>query len=68
VANKAKRRLADDIPLSFNEALKYARGEKADVVVHYVVPSATKARKAERILGIAPRRNAIKRGLRSRAS
>ena len=35
-SRKAKPSLADDIFASLNEALKYARGEKADVIVHRV--------------------------------
>ncbi len=52
---KAKRSLADDIQASFQEALTYARGEKADVIVHRVVPSAAKARRARIKLGLSPR-------------
>jgi putative transcriptional regulator len=44
--SKAKPSLADDIMASWQEALKYARGEKADVVVHRVIPSDTDARLA----------------------
>lgn len=65
---KVKRsRLADDILLSLNEALKYRRGEKADVIVHRVVPSATAAREARQILGIDPKPKAVRRALRSKA-
>ena len=39
--NKSTPSLADDIRASLQEALKYARGEKADVIVHRVVPSHT---------------------------
>ncbi|HKM87769.1 MAG TPA: hypothetical protein VJX48_04125 [Xanthobacteraceae bacterium] len=49
---KAKRSLADDIRAGLQEALKYARGEKADVIVHRVVPSESKARKARMKLGL----------------
>jgi putative transcriptional regulator len=53
---KVKRsRLADDILLGLNEALKYARGEKADVVVHRVTPSHTDAREARHKLGLSQR-------------
>ena len=52
---KAKLSLADDIQASLREALKYARGEKADVIVHRVVPSAAKARRARIKLGLSPR-------------
>ena len=47
MAKKVKRsRLADDIFASLNEALKYARGEKADVIVHHVTPSRSDTREA----------------------
>ena len=56
MAKKVKRsRLADDILLSLNEALKYARGEKADVIVHRVIPSHTDAREARHKLGLSQR-------------
>ena len=47
--------LADDIFASLDEALKYARGEKADVVVHTVIPSDTDARLARHRLGLTQR-------------
>ena len=52
---KAKPSLADDLCAGLREALKYARGEKADVIVHHVVPSNSAARKARQKLGL-PRR------------
>jgi putative transcriptional regulator len=52
--NKATPSLADDIFASLNEALKYARGEKADVIVHRVTPSRSDARKARIKLGLSP--------------
>jgi DNA-binding transcriptional regulator YiaG len=56
MAKKVKRsRLADDIFASLNEALKYARGKKADVIVHRVVPSHTDAREARHKLGLSQR-------------
>jgi putative transcriptional regulator len=51
----AKPSLADDIRASWQEALKYARGEKADVIVHRVVPSHTDAREARHKLGLSQR-------------
>jgi putative transcriptional regulator len=54
-SRKATPNLADDILLSLNEALKYARGEKADVIVHRVVPSHTDAREARHKLGLSQR-------------
>jgi putative transcriptional regulator len=53
--NQARPSLADDIRVGLQEALKYARGEKADVIVHRVVPSATDAREARIKLGLSPR-------------
>ncbi len=56
MAKKVKRnRLADDIVASLNEALKYARGEKADVMVHHVVPRHSDAREARHKLGLSQR-------------
>jgi hypothetical protein len=52
---KAKRSLADDIRAGLQEALKYARGEKADVIVHRVVPRAANARRARMKLGLSER-------------
>jgi hypothetical protein len=52
---KAKPSLADDICASLQEALKYARGEKADVIVHRIVPSAAAARRARVKLGLSQR-------------
>jgi putative transcriptional regulator len=53
--NGAKPSLADDIRASWQEALKYARGEKADVIVHRVVPRHTDAREARMKLGLSQR-------------
>jgi hypothetical protein len=59
MAKKVKRlkrsSLADDIRASLQEALKYVRGEKADVIVHRVVPRASKARQARIKLGLPQR-------------
>ena len=52
---KKKPGLADDIMASWEEALKYARGEKADVVVHRVTPSDTDVRLARHKLGLSQR-------------
>jgi hypothetical protein len=52
---KAKLGLADDIRASLQEVLKFARGEKADVFVHRVVPSAADARRARVKLGLSQR-------------
>jgi putative transcriptional regulator len=51
----AKPSLADDIRASWQEALKYARGEKAAVIVHHVVPRASDAREARHKLGLSQR-------------
>jgi putative transcriptional regulator len=53
--NKAKPSLADDIRASWQEALKYARGEKANVIVHRVVPRHSDARLARLKLGLSQR-------------
>jgi hypothetical protein len=59
MAKRAKKRkrdkptLADDIRASFNEARDYFAGKKTNVIVHTVVPSAAKARKARRTLGLS---------------
>ncbi len=51
----AKLSLADDIRASWQEALKYVRGEKADVIVHRVVPRDTDVREARLKLGLSQR-------------
>jgi hypothetical protein len=60
--NEAKPNLADDILHGLQEALKYTCGEKADVIVHRVVPSAAKARRARIKLGVS-RHQTRSRGL-----
>ncbi len=56
MANKeVKSRLADDISVSLNEALKFARGEKAEVIVHRVTPRKSDAREARIKLGLSQR-------------
>jgi hypothetical protein len=52
---KAKPGLADDIRVSLREGLKYVCGEKADVIVHRVVASKSKARAARLALGLSQR-------------
>lgn len=69
--NKATPSLADDIRASLQEALKYARGEKADVIVHRVVPSQSDARDARRKLGLEVIKNepkAVRRAIAKRNS
>jgi len=58
MAKKVKKRksepsLADDIRASWQEALKYARGEKADVIVRRVTPRHSDAREARLKLGLS---------------
>jgi hypothetical protein len=48
---KTKPSLADDIRASLQEALKYACGEMADVIVHRVTPRDSDAREARLKLG-----------------
>jgi hypothetical protein len=52
-SRKKKRRLADDLRESFEEAFRWARGEKTGAIVHTVVPSAAKAQKARQTLGLS---------------
>jgi putative transcriptional regulator len=53
--NKATPSFADDIRASLQEALKYARGEKTDVIVHRVVVRDSDAREARHKLGLSQR-------------
>jgi putative transcriptional regulator len=60
MAKKVKGRkksasVADDILASWDEALRWARGEKTGAVVHTVVPSDTDARLARHRLGLSQR-------------
>jgi len=50
-----KPRVADDILVSLEEAVRWARGEKTDVIVHRVTPSDTDAREARHKLGLSQR-------------
>jgi putative transcriptional regulator len=52
---KRKPSLADDIRASWEEALRYARGEKTGAIVHRVTPSDTDAREARHKLGLSQR-------------
>lgn len=52
---KNKPTLADDIRASLEEAVRWARGEKVDVIVHHIVPSDTDARLARHKLGLSQR-------------
>ena len=53
--DKEKPSLANDIRASWQEALKYARGEKANVIVHRVTPRNSDAREARIKLGLSQR-------------
>jgi len=53
--DKEKPSLANDIRASWQEALKYARGEKANVIVHRVTPRDSDAREARIKLGLSQR-------------
>ena len=72
MAKKVTRRnkkptLANDLRSSLQEAVRWARGEKVDVVVHTVIPSAAKARKARLTLGVSQREpKAVKRALKDK--
>jgi len=52
---KKKPNLTDDIRASWEEALRYARGEKTGAIVHTVIPSDTDARLARHKLGLSQR-------------
>jgi putative transcriptional regulator len=52
---KVKVSLADDIRASWQEALKHARGEKANIVEHRIAPRHTDAREARMKLGLSQR-------------
>jgi putative transcriptional regulator len=52
---KAMPRLADDIRASWGEALKYFNREKADVIVHHILPRESDAREARMKLGLSQR-------------
>ena len=53
--NGMKPGLADDIRTSWREALKYVRGERANMVVHRVTPHDSDARQARLKLGLSQR-------------
>jgi hypothetical protein len=52
---RAEASLADDIRAGLRKALKYARGEKADVIVDRIVPLAAHARQARMKLALSQR-------------
>ena len=55
MAKKMKRRLADDLLESLNEAHDYFAGKKTGAVVHRVTPSQSDAREARHKLGLSQR-------------
>jgi len=55
MAKKMKRRLADDLLESLEEARDYFAGKKTGAIVHRVVPSHTDAREARHKLGLSQR-------------
>jgi putative transcriptional regulator len=55
MAKKMKRRLADDILESLNEARDYFAGKRTRAVVHHVVPRESDAREARHKLGLSQR-------------
>ncbi len=55
MAKKMKRRLADDLLESLNEARDYFAGKKTGAVVHRVTPSQSDAREARHKLGLSQR-------------
>lgn len=50
-----RSRLAEDLMASLEEAARWARGEKTNVIVHTVIPSDTDAREARHKLGLSQR-------------
>lgn len=55
MAKKIKRRLADDLLESLNEARDYFAGKRTGAVVHRVVPRESDAREARHKLGLSQR-------------
>ena len=55
MAKKMKRRLADDILESLNEARDYFAGKRTGAVVHRVFPRESDAREARLKLGLSQR-------------
>lgn len=54
-SRKKKSNVAGDILASWEEALRWARGEDTGAIVHTVVPSDTDAREARHKLGLSQR-------------
>jgi hypothetical protein len=65
--NEATPSLADDIRAGLQEALKYARGEKTDVIVHRVMVRDSDAREARHKLGLNEPK-AVRRAIAKRNS
>jgi putative transcriptional regulator len=55
MAKKMKRRLADDLLESLNEARDYFAGKKTGAIVHHITPSQSDARVARHKLGLSQR-------------
>jgi putative transcriptional regulator len=55
MTQRKTRRLADDIRASLHNALDYAAGKRAGVVVHKIKPRASDARDARMELGLSQR-------------
>jgi putative transcriptional regulator len=55
MAKKIKRRLADDLLESLEEARDYFAGKKTGAIVHHVIPSQSDAREARHKLGLTQR-------------
>jgi hypothetical protein len=53
--------LAGDLRASLEEAARWARGEKTGAIVHRVIPSQAKARRAAKLLGLIKRKPAAGR-------
>ena len=68
MAKKMKSRLADDIHASFDELRDFLAGKKTGVVVHRVVPSASRARAARRKLGVKAKPKAVRRALKRKTA
>jgi hypothetical protein len=57
--------LAEDLRTSLEELARWARGEKTGAIVHQVIPSEAKARRARKILGLIKHEpKAVRRALK----
>jgi len=67
VAKQRKREpgLADDLRAGLQELLRWVRGEETGAIVHRVIPSKAKARRAAKLLGLRNYQpNAVRRALK----